>query len=259
MWSLMVLSLPCATSAHHPPGSLEAVACSQVLKPRVGPAGVYTLPALMSLTGSNINMSRFGQASRFSFFSFLFFSSPHSSCHFHSPQGENMLSTETRSEGKGCCAVPGDQGREAGEPGCWGDPAPFSWPEREASCPILLIKVCPGRAGVFLPGFEEIGKTVPPAALGQCCDQAATGHPPLYLMLHPVHGRLWKRGESHKAAGKGLAVVVLPHHPHPERDCGHLGWGGWMHIMLHYPGYLMQRRLQSDTAVFKLCKCKFSP
>lgn len=73
MWSLMVLSLPCATSAHHPPGSLEAVACSQVLKPRVGPAGVYTLPALMSLTGSNINMSRFGQASRFSFFSFLFF------------------------------------------------------------------------------------------------------------------------------------------------------------------------------------------
>lgn len=66
-------ALPSTTSAHHPPGSLEAAACSQVLKPRVGPAGVYTLPALMSLTGSNINMSRFGQASRFFFFLLSFF------------------------------------------------------------------------------------------------------------------------------------------------------------------------------------------
>lgn len=30
--------------------------------------------------------------------------------------------------------------------------------------------------------------------MGQCCDQAATRASTLYLMLHAVHGRLWKRG-----------------------------------------------------------------
>jgi len=117
-------ALPSATSAPHPPGSLEAAACSQVLKPRVGPAGVYTLPVLMSLTGSNINISRFGQASRFSFFFFsvFFFSSPHSSCHFHSPQGEHALPTEMRAQGR--AARPGEHRRGAGEPGWRGEPAP---------------------------------------------------------------------------------------------------------------------------------------
>lgn len=176
-------ALPSATAAHHPPGSLEAAACLQVLKPRLGPAGVYTLPALMSLTGSNINMRRFGQASRFSsFFSLFLFFPAHIPAAISTPLKVGTC-CPPRQGGKGWDTVPRGHGR-----GLRGVNQLLAT-RREAPSLFLPSRVCTGRAGVFLLGLKAL------AGLFHGTFPGRNRAPTLYFMLSLMHGRLWERCE----------------------------------------------------------------
>lgn len=89
----------------------------------------------------------------FFFFSLSFFSSPHSSCHFHSPQGGNVLSTQTGREGMGHCPQGAWERAEGGEQ------APCN---QEGSSKPLPTEQGLHRQSWGLPsGLEGSGRAVP--------------------------------------------------------------------------------------------------